>query len=118
MHHDWEKYEFSQKISVMCHAAILELRLSDFYSENNFCKVDVIFCQKVLIFTEILLCGYHVLCITQTWYFILDESAIGALFGTWQMHTFPQQCVILKIVFFLKNQSIMSVWYYHVCVIL
>ena len=34
------------------------------------------------------------------------------------MHTFPQQCVIWKIVFSLKNQSIMSAWYYHVCVIL
>ena len=52
MHHDRDKYEFSQKISVMCHAAILELRLSDFYSENNFCKVDVISVETRCIMTE------------------------------------------------------------------
>ena len=52
MHHDREKYEFSQKISVMCHAAILELRLSAFYSENNFCKEDVISVKTRCIMTE------------------------------------------------------------------
>ena len=30
------------------------------------------------------------------------------LLGTWQRDTFPQQCLILKIVFSLKNQSITS----------
>ena len=70
---------------------------------------------------------YHVcviLGITQTWYFIWGMfltlkkmSARCALFRTLLIHTFLQQCVILKIVFSLKNESITSVWYYHVCVI-
>ena len=52
MHHDREKYEFSKKNSVMCHVAILELRLSAFYSENNFCKEDVISVKTRCIMTE------------------------------------------------------------------
>ena len=46
MHHDREKYEFSQKISVMCHAAFLELRSS------ACCKVDVISVKTRCIMTE------------------------------------------------------------------
>ena len=56
---------------------------------------------------------YHVsviLCITQTWYLISGKfltlkkmSARCALFRTLLIHTFFQQCVILKIVFSLKN---------------
>ena len=37
-----------------CHAIAAELRLSTFFSENNFCKVDVIFCQNL---REII--GFH-----------------------------------------------------------
>ena len=64
---------------------------------------------------------YHVcviLCITQTWYLISGKfltlkkmSVRCALFRTLLIHTFPQECLILKIVFSLKNQSITSVWY-------
>ena len=71
---------------------------------------------------------YHVsviLCITQTWYFISGKfltlkkvSVRCALFRTLLNNTFPEQCIISKIVFPLKNGSITSVWYYHVCVIL
>ena len=66
-----------------------------------------------------------ILCITHTWYLnsgkfltLKKMSVRCAFFRTLLIHTFLQQCVILKIVFFLKNQSITSAWYYHVCVIL
>ena len=36
----------------MCHAAFAVLRLSTFFSENNFCKIDVISVKTQCVMTE------------------------------------------------------------------